>query len=266
MSLTYKKTTKKREIVNLEDYDGKSVCKLPTDGKDDWKYNKDKKYYVYSGKQFSDLEKKYRTRRITASNFSKALNLCPYPNSTRLDLIEELLNIKTKVFDQASIIRMTRGTKLEPAVRKLYEEKTGVIVEEVGLCIPEWCDRIGASPDGIIEDVEDGPGNIEIKVPGTGDIYEGLSDMLVKGRENFPKYYHEHIKIEHYTQILGTLAITGRNFCDYIVYGFKTKRLYVERIWFNKKYWWEFMFPGLLECIEIMDTYLQDIKDGTVYE
>lgn len=228
----------------------------PQDGVDGWKFNQSKSYFFSTLKQFDNNEIKYRSKRITASNMAKALGLSVY--CTRDEFIQELLGLKRRYVSPEAVVRMTRGTKMEPRIRQIYEEQSGNKVQEVGLVIPSWCTRIGASLDGIIVEGEGKGGSIEIKCPSTGDIYPKLSQMLIDGRENFEEHYHDHIQIEYYIQCQAGMAITKRPFCDFIVYGFKTGRLYVERVWFNEEYWNKTIYPGLLECINLIDNYNLD--------
>jgi len=59
---------------------------------------------------------------------------------------------------------MKRGNDLEPTARKMYIEKTGIDIEEVGFCISIENDYIGLSPDGF---TKNRTGAIEIKCPST---------------------------------------------------------------------------------------------------
>lgn len=226
----------------------------PKNGKDNWIENKDNNYIYYDGVQFSDTEKKYRCKRLTASNCARAAELTPAYYGTKEELARDILGIEKKIPDRAAIVRMTRGTKMEPHIRQLYEKKTGNTVHEIGLAIPKWNTRIGASLDGIIVDGEGKGGSVEIKCPGTGDIYPGLSDMLKKNRGDYDKYYHDHIKIEHYCQMQMGMIITGRPSCDYVVWGYETNRLYVERVWFNSDFWL-FLYDKILSFLKYMDEY-----------
>lgn len=97
--------------------------------------------------------------------------------------------------------QMRRGSELEPEARMTYEATTGLLASEKGLILTD--DRaFGYSSDGLVGD----DGLIEIKCPANcqkiGDIW---SDP-------------EHAAAEYIDQIQGGLWITGRQWCDFIMY------------------------------------------------
>ncbi|WP_398498144.1 lambda exonuclease family protein [Variovorax sp.] len=116
---------------------------------------------------------------------------------------------------------MRRGRELEPRARMVYETHTGALVEEVSLILTDD-ERFGYSSDGFIDD----DGMVEIKCP--------LScDKLGKVWAS-PETAH----FEYLDQINGGLWITGRKWCDLVVYcpwlepvG---KDLFVKRIYRNE--------------------------------
>ncbi len=234
---------------------------IPKDNDPNWCHNPKKGYRYYKGKQMSDEERKHRAKRVTASNAACAAGALDYPGSSILDLIRITLGLQKKCFDQASIVRMTRGTKMEPKVRELYEKKTGYAVTEFGMFIPDWNIRFGASPDGIVKHDDGSQHNIEIKVPGDGGVYLKLREMREAGRHNFPDLHHDHIKIEHYCQMIMTMAVTKSEFCDYIVYGYKSYDLYIERVWYNEEFWEDWLYPRLLKFLEMMDDYERELDE-----
>lgn len=230
---------------------------LPAINDPKWKIVKNKRYKYYTGAQFDKEEKRYRVLRITASVMAIAAGLSTkYGDSEQL--IRQMLGLEKKYVSPEAIVRMTRGTKKEPMIRKEYEKATGNTVEEIGLAIPDWNDRIGASVDGLIVAGEGIGGSIEIKCPGTGDIYPSLNKMLKDGRENFDDFYHDHIQIEYYVQMQAGMAITVRPFCDFVVYGYKSGRLYVERVWYNKNFWENEVYPRLLLFLDRLDNYVDE--------
>lgn len=115
---------------------------------------------------------------------------------------------------------MRRGRDLEPQARAVYESRTNCWVEEVSLVLTDD-QRFGYSADGFRDD----DGLIEIKCP-------MACDKLGQVWSN-PESAH----LEYLDQINGGLWITGRKYCDLIVYcpwlrpvG---KDLFVKRIWRN---------------------------------
>lgn len=113
---------------------------------------------------------------------------------------------------------MRRGRELEPYARQAYEIRTGSVVEEVSLILTDD-ERFGYSADGFVDD----DGLIEVKCP--------LScDKLVNVWQS-PGAAH----LEYIDQINGGLWITGRKWCDLVVYcpwlAPVGKDLFVKRIY-----------------------------------
>lgn len=96
---------------------------------------------------------------------------------------------------------MRRGQELEPRARSVYERRTGAWIEEAGLALTDD-DRFGYSTDGLRDD----DGLIEIKCPMAcdklGEVWQ----------------HPESAHLEYIDQINGGLWITGRKYCDLIVY------------------------------------------------
>jgi hypothetical protein len=97
--------------------------------------------------------------------------------------------------------QMRRGNELEPSARVAYEARTGYIVEESGLVLTD--DQLfGYSTDGFVEQ----DGMVEIKCPAACDKLGSI-------------WAHpEEAEAEYIDQINGGLWITGRKWCDLIVY------------------------------------------------
>lgn len=113
---------------------------------------------------------------------------------------------------------MRRGQELEPRARAVYEQRTGAWIEEVSLILTDD-ERFGYSADGFRDD----DGLIEIKCP-------MACDKLGEVWKN-PETAH----LEYIDQINGGLWITGRKYCDLIVYcpwlAPVGKDLFVKRIY-----------------------------------
>ncbi len=97
--------------------------------------------------------------------------------------------------------QMRRGTELEPEARMTYEAETGLLASEKGLILTD--DRaFGYSSDGLVSD----EGLIEIKCPANcqkiGDIWSDPDNAAA----------------EYIDQIQGGMWITGRQWCDFIMY------------------------------------------------
>ena len=110
---------------------------------------------------------------------------------------------------------LDRGHELEELARMAYEHRTSHFVEEVGVALTD--DRkFGYSSDGLIE----GEGLIEIKCPIDS---QKIIAMWEKG--DVSEYIH---------QMQGGMWVTGRKWCDFIMYVPDLKNagkdLFVKRI------------------------------------
>lgn len=126
---------------------------------------------------------------------------------------------------------MRRGTELEPLARIAYESKSGNLAEESGIVLTD--DRVfGYSTDGFVDD----DGLIEIKCPNSA---RKLVEMWETG--DLSEYEH---------QIQGGMWITGRKWCDFIMYAPQLqpvdKHLFIKRVKRNDDF------------IEAMEEKLQD--------
>ncbi len=113
---------------------------------------------------------------------------------------------------------MKRGRELEPQARAVYEARTGAWIEEASLVLTDD-ERFGYSTDGLRDD----DGLIEIKCPLACDKLGAIWSS--------PETAH----LEYIDQINGGLWITGRKYCDLIVYcpwlSPVGKDLFVKRIY-----------------------------------
>jgi hypothetical protein len=53
----------------------------------------------------------------------------------------------------------------------------------------------------------------------------------------------------HYDQMQGAMAITGRQWCDYIVYCLAEESFFVDRVYFDSSYWSNVMYPKINEFL-----------------
>lgn len=116
-----------------------------------------------------------------------------------------------------------RGTDLEPHARLAYELETGNLASESGICISD-CGRFAYSSDGLCGD----DGMIEIKCP--------ASPQKIGAIWSNP----ETADAEYIDQIQGGLWITGRSWCDFVMYcpwlESAGKDLFVKRIMRDEEY------------------------------
>lgn len=94
---------------------------------------------------------------------------------------------------------LERGHTMEAAARRIYEGRTGAFVTEAGICLTDD-DLFGYSTDGLVDD----DGLIEIKAP-----IDSIKIMEMWKTGDTSEYDH---------QMQGGMWITGRKWCDFIMY------------------------------------------------
>ena len=141
---------------------------------------------------------------------------------------------------------MRRGQELEPRARAVYEQRTRAWVEEVSLILTDD-ERFGYSADGF----RDEDGLIEIKCPMAcdklGEVWQ----------------HPESAHLEYIDQINGGLWITGRKYCDLIVYcpwlSPVGKDLFVKRIYRDESAIQE-LEDGLVRFMRLVDSYIEVLR------
>ena len=95
---------------------------------------------------------------------------------------------------------MEWGKANEPTAARQYAFENDVEVSEVGFCLLDDRDDLGASPDGLVGDV----GLLEVKCP--------KPETLIR--------YHAdgQLPLEYKCQVQGQLWVTGRSWCDFYVW------------------------------------------------
>lgn len=97
--------------------------------------------------------------------------------------------------------QMRRGTELEPEARMTYEAETGLLASEEGLILSD--DRaFGYSSDGLVGE----DGLIEIKCPAN---CQKIGSTWADPEQSVAEYID---------QIQGGMWITGRQWCDFVMY------------------------------------------------
>lgn len=163
---------------------------------------------------------------ITASNFSTACEFLKpskkdavaLPSQKNIDYayrvaVERIYGQTTE--DTYQTFEMRRGTELEPFARMAYEENTGNLAEESGIVLTEDS-LFGYSTDGFVGN----DGMIEIKCPNSA---RKIVEMWATGDTS--EYAH---------QIQGGLWLTGRSWCDFVMYAPQLesigKQLFIKRV------------------------------------
>lgn len=103
-----------------------------------------------------------------------------------------------------------RGNEQENLARSSYEMETGNIVKQIGFC--ELDEFIGASPDGLVGD----DGLVEIKCQ--------KNSVYVK------TLYTKKIDTKYVWQMQMQMLITGRKWCDFVVFNENFKDLIIIRV------------------------------------
>ena len=114
---------------------------------------------------------------------------------------------------------------------------------------------LAASPDGLVLDCSDynNPcGLLEIKCPAHAEkvsLVDLCTKPELKPSSFFLRYVDRkfHLKTTHsyYYQVQGQLYITGRPWCDFVVWTLQYTS--VEHIWFDSLLWSTKIFPRLRE-------------------
>lgn len=181
-----------------------------------------------------------RTKLTRASKNGKAGDLAGDAIRYAWTIIMERISGKP-VDDTFVTWQMKRGTALEPYARMAYETQTGAFVTESGIAFTDDS-KFGYSTDGLVDD----EGLIEIKCPAAPEkIGAAWSNP-------------DEAEAEYIDQMQGGMWITGRKWCDLVVYcpwlepiG---KDVFVKRIHRDDNYI-EKLEADLLEFKKLVDQY-----------
>lgn len=151
---------------------------------------------VITASRFTDARKKLSK----ASGDRKAGD--PHGDAVRYAWTVAVETIARQPLDDTFVnYAMRRGRDLEPQARAVYEARCNAWIEEVSLVLTDD-QRFGYSADGFRDD----DGLIEIKCPLSA---EKIGEVWA---------HPERAHLEYLDQINGGLWITGRKYCDLIVY------------------------------------------------
>lgn len=190
---------------------------------------------------------------ITASTYAEALSVLkrksgdkdigdPTDASDTLATDTALERITGEPYgDTFQTYAMRRGSEMEAFARMRYESSYNVIVDECGIVLTD--DRLfGYSTDGFVGN----DGMIEVKTP-----LNSLKILKMIQTGNIEEYVH---------QIQGGLWITGRLWCDFVMYVPPLKGvgndLYVKRIFRDDDFIAD-MEVGLLKFNKRVDDYVK---------
>lgn len=168
-----------------------------------------------------------RSGKITASCFADAISRCSRKSGSReagdptavaeryaADLAIERVSGQPHGEPPKAWV-LERGHQMEAAARMFYEARTGSFVTEAGICVTDD-GLFGYSTDGLVDD----DGLIEIKAP-----IDSAKILHILATGDTSEYDH---------QMQGGMWITGRKWCDFIMYvpdlQAVGKDLYVKRV------------------------------------
>jgi putative phage-type endonuclease len=180
-------------------------------------------YYVSLAPQGTEIWEKQRLKRVTGARVHASTGKSRF--STKRELAEEILG--RRKIEQNDF--MKHGVLTEPEARRWYERKYKKKVTQLGLAVPKWDLRLGASVDGDLED-----GMIEIKCP--MKMYE-----CAKTDNIFPS---------HYDQMQLCMVVLDKEWCDYVVYCKPERKVFVKRVEFNRDYWINSLYPQVKKFLE----------------
>jgi len=147
-------------------------------------------------------------------------------------LAAERITGKCRIIVKAAALQW--GHDIEPMARAAYEARTGVLVEQTGICVHPDYPFIKASPDFLALKIGGG----EIKAPESQDVH------LATIEEGLPE--------EHINQIQGGLLVTGRQWWDFVSFhpDFPPHlRLYIQRVVRDEEY----IAQLLAACLSLED-------------
>lgn len=186
-----------------------------------------------------DIWHEKRRVRLTASNFGI---VCRRKDSTSCANIVKRLLYKPPLSTPA----IEYGRRNEPTVVRRFQEETGLTVKKCGLFIDLKYGFLGSSPDGLICEEN---ALIEVKCAPSA-VHHGLRETAARKKTFFLQINNDGnllLKRSHpyYYQVQGTLNITDRDFCYFVVMSDAQQNLHIEKIQRDKLMWEKEMLPQL---------------------
>lgn len=193
-----------------------------------------------------------RMGRLTGSNVYTARGQSRFKSAA--DTATEILKGPSSMNDRGKLAT-SHGIMKEPEAREMYEKVYKKVVLERSLVVPRFDLDIGASTDG---DVIGERGIIEIKCP--VHMYEPIREHIenMTRDESYGKTFSQetgnarypYIKGEHYDQMQLTMKVLDKEWCDYVVYCTPESSAFVARVYFDKLYWDEQLYPSIRGFVE----------------
>ena len=197
-----------------------------------------------------------RKYRITASYFGEIFRRLPSTPPHHL----VLRVIDPKPFNCAA----TEWGKTHEACaleqyRKYYHSRGNpdLVTSSAGFAISEDHPFLGASPDGYVYDPSalQSFGLVEVKCPYKYRGYAPIEACLnadffceLVTQSSGDQAFQLKRSHSYYCQVQGQMAITGRAWCDFVV--FTSKGIAIERIGFDKLFWENELLPKLVDFFD----------------
>lgn len=176
--------------------------------------------------QRSQLWLQARRRRITASNFGKAINLSRYGN--RKSILKQMVTNKSiyvNSFMQWGIDHEIDGVRVFTSFMQQLDPDCRL--KFPGLVVPRSFPFTGVSPDGLV---------LSEKL--FGGEYIGLEIKC-------PKVLYTSIPVEYYCQIQGTMGLLGLRGYFFVIW--TPSECVIEFYKFDEPFYRKKLLPGLIE-------------------
>ena len=144
---------------------------------------------------------KARIGTPSASNFDNTITTKGEPSKQRTKYMYRLAGefVSGRAEETFQSLAMAKGVETEAEARSVYEMATGEKVEQVGFCLHDTINA-GCSPDGLVGK----NGGLELKCP----LVATHVSYLLDGK----------LPTEYFTQVQGSLFITGLKWWDFMSY------------------------------------------------
>ena len=190
-----------------------------------------------------------RTGKPTASRFADVLDRLKTgkPGAKRTNYIAELAveRLTGSMVEKFVTKAMERGTELEPEARASYEANTAELVDALGFALHDTLE-CGCSPDGLVGS----DGLVEIKCP------ENILKIAEMWRtRDFSDYE---------AQVHGQMWITGRKWCDLVIYDPRLKRAGMDTLihrFHQTEEWVSRLETEMAAFIAEVDAYVAEINE-----
>ena len=165
------------------------VTEGPAYGTDSWK---DARRGLVTASRFGDVMTEPRTKAAKEAGM-----MSDTARSYMLELVASAITGQDRVGGKSAA--MERGVDMEADAIDAYAEAKFTEVAAGRLLIR---DGIGATPDGFVEEDEEGPGIIEVKCP--------------ESKRHLETWMSKQVPDDYVEQVQGQLWVSGRAWCDFI--------------------------------------------------